>query len=128
MDGIRLRTVVVDCKDAHRTADFYRRLLGWEFSKEEPDWVLLRDPKGGTGLSFQTEEGYLPPVWPEEEGKPRKMLHLDFLVRHLEEAENHALACGAEKAPQQFLKGVTVFFDPDGHPFCLFEDAGVVWQ
>ncbi len=63
---IHLRTVVVDCEDAHRAAHFYSKLLGWPITLEEPDWVLLRDPKGGTGLSFQTEEDYVRPVWPEE--------------------------------------------------------------
>ena len=53
---ICLRTVVVDCENAHRAADFYSRLLGWPITLEEPDWVLMRDPQGGTGLSFQTEE------------------------------------------------------------------------
>lgn len=120
--NIKLATVVVDCQDAHRTATFYSKLLGWPITLEEPDWVLLRDPKGGTGLSFQTEEGYVRPVWPEEPGKPTKMLHLDFKVDDLPAAEAHALACGAEKSPQQFLERVTVFFDPEGHPFCLFLD------
>ena len=77
---IHLRTVVVDCEDAHRAAHFYSKLLGWPITLEEPDWVLLRDPKGGTGLSFQTEEDYVRPVWPEEPGNPMKMLHLDFQV------------------------------------------------
>ena len=46
---IHLRTVVVDCEDAHRAAHFYSKLLGWPITLEEPDWVLLRDPKGGHG-------------------------------------------------------------------------------
>ena len=119
---IHLRTVVVDREDAHRAAHFYSKLLGWPITLEEPDWVLLRDPKGGTGLSFQTEEDYVRPVWPEEPGKPMKMLHLDFQVDDLPAAAAHALACGAVKSPQQFLEdqGVIVFFDTEGHPFCLF--------
>lgn len=125
---IKLRTVVVDCKDAQVTSAFYSKLLGWEITASEPGWVLMRDPKGGTGLSFQTEEGYVRPVWPEEPGKPAKMLHLDFLVENLAQAEQHALKCGAVKSPVQFLQGVTVFFDPDGHPFCLFEDPGYSWE
>lgn len=125
---IKLRTVVVDCKDAQVTSAFYSNLLGWEITVREPDWVLIRDPKGGTGLSFQTEENYVPPVWPEEPGKPMKMLHLDFLVDDRTQAERHALECGAVKSPVQFLEGVTVFFDPDGHPFCLFEDPGYSWE
>lgn len=124
---IKLRTIVVDCADAQRASDFYAKLLGWEKSVVEPDWVLMRDPAGGTGLSFQAEEDYVPPVWPEEPGEQQKSEHMDFLVDRLKEAEAHALACGAVRSPQQFLQGVTVFFDPDGHPFCLFEDPSYQW-
>jgi catechol 2,3-dioxygenase-like lactoylglutathione lyase family enzyme len=125
---IRLRTVVVDCSDAHAASDFYAALLGWEKTAVEPDWVLMRDPQGGTGLSFQAEPDYRRPVWPEQAGAQQKMLHLDFLVEDLEKAAAHALACGAVKAPRQFLDGVIVFFDPDGHPFCLFADPGFDWE
>jgi catechol 2,3-dioxygenase-like lactoylglutathione lyase family enzyme len=125
---IKLRTIVLDCPDAKELSDFYSRLLCWEKTVVEPDWVLMRDPKGGTGMSFQSEELYVPPVWPEEPGKPQKMLHMDFLVDNLEAATKHALDCGATLAPTQFLKGVNVFFDPAGHPFCLFEDPNYTWE
>lgn len=119
---IKLRTVVLDCPDAHSLSDFYASLLGWSKTAVEPDWVLMRDPAGGTGLSFQTEPSYMKPVWPEEKDRPQKMIHLDFLVNDLDEAVRHALACGALLAPEQFFSGVRVFFDPAGHPFCLFVD------
>ena len=124
---IKLRTIVVNCSDERKTAEFYKNLLGWKFTVVEPGWILMRDPGGGTGLSFQTEEGYAPPVWPEEPGVQAKMLHLDFLVDDLPAAVGHALACGARKAPEQFLEGVVVLFDPDGHPFCLFADPNYAW-
>jgi len=46
------------------------------------------------------------------------------LTDDLPAAAAHALACGAVKSPQQFLedRGVIVFFDTEGHPFCLFLD------
>jgi catechol 2,3-dioxygenase-like lactoylglutathione lyase family enzyme len=115
-----LATVVLDCLDAHALADFYSKLLGWEVTLREPDWVLLRCPTGGTGLSFQSEAWYRPPVWPEEPGEQTKMLHLDILVDDLEAASAHALECGAVLAGYQPQEGVRVFLDPAGHPFCLF--------
>lgn len=54
-------------------------------------------------MSFQSEELYVPPVRPEEAGKPQKMLHMDFLVDNLEAVTKHALECGATLAPTQFL-------------------------
>lgn len=117
---IRLATVVIDCADAHRAADFYGRLLGWEKTLVEDDWVLMRDPAGGVGFAFQAEPDYIPPVWPETPGEQQKMLHLDFQVDDLEAASAHAVACGARPHPERYYEGVRTFYDPDGHPFCLF--------
>ncbi len=126
VDGfhISLRTIVLDCADAVALSDFYCALLGWRKTVEEPEWVLVRDPAGGTGLSFQTEPLYERPVWPETPGRQQKMIHLDFMVDDLDKATEHALECGAVLAPpaEQVLPGVAVFFDPAGHPFCLFKN------
>ncbi|MFI1434381.1 VOC family protein [Streptomyces lydicus] len=115
-----LATVVLDCPDAHALAGFYRALLGWEVKLSEADWVLLRNPEGGTGLSFQSEPGYRPPVWPELPEEQQKMLHLDFRVDDLDEAEAYAVALGAVRAAWQPQDDVRVLLDPAGHPFCLF--------
>ncbi|WP_077191266.1 VOC family protein [Streptomyces lydicus] len=115
-----LATVVLDCPDAHALAGFYRALLGWEMKLSEADWVLLRNPEGGTGLSFQSEPGYRPPVWPELPEEQQKMLHLDIRVDDLDEAEAYAVALGAVRAAWQPQDDVRVLLDPAGHPFCLF--------
>ncbi|MFH9243979.1 VOC family protein [Streptomyces lydicus] len=115
-----LATVVLDCPDAHALAGFYRALLGWEVKLSEADWVLLRNPEGGTGLSFQSEPGYRPPVWPELPEEQQKMLHLDIRVDNLDEAEAYAVALGAVRAAWQPQDDVRVLLDPAGHPFCLF--------
>jgi catechol 2,3-dioxygenase-like lactoylglutathione lyase family enzyme len=115
-----LATVVLDCPDAHELADFYGKLLGWPVTLSEPDWVLMRDPNGGTGLSFQSEADYRPPVWPEQPGEQQKMLHLDIRVDDLGEAGAHALSVGARLADFQPQDDVRVYLDPAGHPFCLF--------
>lgn len=124
---IKLRTIVLDCLDAKKLSDFYAKLLGWEKTIIESDWVLMRDPSGGTGLSFQSEQHYVKPIWPEEPECQQKMIHIDFLVEDLEAASKHALKCGATLAPTQFLDGVIVFIDPAGHPFCLFVDPAYSW-
>lgn len=120
--SVRLRTVCIDCLDAQVLADFYGRLLGWEVTLREPDWVLLRDPMGGTGLSFQAQPEYREPTWPEERGGQDKMLHLDFEVDDLDAAAEHAIASGARLAGVQPRERVRVMLDPAGHPFCLFCD------
>ncbi|MFE2432840.1 VOC family protein [Streptomyces sp. NPDC059373] len=117
-----LSTVVLDCQDAHALAEFYRRLLSWEVAATEPEWVLIKPPGGGTGLSFQAESGYEPPVWPERPAEQQKMLHLDIRVDDLEEAVACALALGATLAGFQPQEDVRVLLDPAGHPFCLWID------
>jgi catechol 2,3-dioxygenase-like lactoylglutathione lyase family enzyme len=117
-----LATVVLDCPDANALADFYSRLLGWDVALREADWALMRSPDGGTGLAFQTERWYRPPVWPERDGQPEKMLHLDLQVDDLDAAVAHACAAGARLADVQPQQDVRVLLDPAGHPFCLFLD------
>ncbi|WP_030795990.1 VOC family protein [Streptomyces sp. NRRL S-337] len=117
-----IATIALDCPDAHQLAGFYGRLLGWNVTASEPDWVLLRCPDGGTGLSFQSEPGYRPPVWPERPEEQQKMLHLDFRVDDLDEAEQYAVTLGAVRAEYQPQDDVRVLYDPAGHPFCLFRD------
>ena len=73
----------IDAPDANALADFYRRLLGWTTGTEEPGWVILRPPGGGTTLNFQTEENYVPPVWPASPGDAQMMMHLEIKVDDL---------------------------------------------
>ena len=103
-------------------ADFYGRLLGWPVTISEPGWVLMRDPAGGTGLSFQADPAYRAPTWPERPGSQDKMLHLDIRVDDLDAAVEHALAGGARLAEHQPQERVRVLLDPAGHPCCLFLD------
>ena len=120
--SFRLTTICIDCADAHVMADFYGRLLGWEVTLSEPNWALMRDPAGGTGLSFQAESGYREPTWPERPNGQDKMLHLDIEVDDLDAAVEHAVASGARLAEHQPQARVRVMLDPAGHPFCLFLD------
>jgi len=133
--AIALGTVCLDCRDAHEMARFYSGLLGWEPTLTEPDWVLMRDPGGGAGLSFQAEEAYDAPVWPEEPGAQQKMIHLDVRVtpadpevdvdgaagqEALDAAAGVATAAGGRLADHQPRDDVRIVFDPSGHPLCLF--------
>jgi catechol 2,3-dioxygenase-like lactoylglutathione lyase family enzyme len=118
--ALRVETVNIDCADAAAMAGFYGRLLGWEISHRDDDFILIRDPTGGVGLSFQEREDYRPPVWPETPGGQDKMIHLDVRVDDLEAAAAYALAAGARLASYQGRTDLRVMLDPAGHPFCLF--------
>lgn len=121
--SINLSTVVLDSNDIKTLADFYIRLLGWEKEYEEEGiWISIAPPSKGTNLGFQSNEDYVPPVWPEEKEKQQQMVHLDFGTggrENLEAAVQHALACGARKAENQYSDQWVVMIDPAGHPFCF---------
>ncbi len=115
-----LTATVLDSPDARVLADFYRRLLGWKMRADEPEWVTLRPPDGGAGLSFQTEAAYVRPTWPAGPGDQQMMMHLDIEVDDLDAGGAHAVAAGAEVAEFQPQDDVRVYLDPAGHPFCLW--------
>lgn len=128
---VRLGSICIDCGDAEELAIFYSRLLGWEIgARDTPQsrkggagWVALRNPSGGIGLSFQAEEWYEPPVWPEEPGQQTKMLHLDMGADDIDAAVALVISLGGKLAPHQpedrAGEDLRVMLDPAGHPFCL---------
>ncbi|MGZ4595155.1 MAG: VOC family protein [Actinomycetes bacterium] len=118
--GLTLTTVNISAPDARALAQFYQRLLGWEIRAEEPDWVLLKAPDGGVGVSFQTESSYVRPVWPAGPADQQMMMHLEIRVDDLESAAAQAVAAGATLADHQPQDDVRVCLDPAGHPFCLW--------
>ena len=116
----RLTAPVLGTPDPRGLARFYQRLLGWPIGRDEPDWVTLRPPGGGAGLSFQAEKAYARPTWPAGPGDQQMMMHLDIEVDDLEAAGAHAVAAGAVLADYQPQEDVRVYLDPAGHPFCLW--------
>jgi predicted enzyme related to lactoylglutathione lyase len=121
--SLALSGVVLDAPDPSALASFYQRLLGWEREQDEPDWVKLRSPVGGAGLSFQAEEAYAVPTWPAGPGDQQMQVHLDILVDDLDAAGEHAVDAGATLAAFQPQDDVRVYLDPVGHPFCLFVNS-----
>ena len=121
--SLRWTGVCIDCADAEVLADFYGRLLGWEVTNRDgAGWVAMPDPAGGTGLLFQAEAAYRPPVWPEQPSGQDKMLHFEIQVDDLDAAVAFAVASGARLADHQPQPTVRVMLDPAGHPFCLYLD------
>ena len=117
---IEVAATVLGAPNAHDLAEFYLELLGWEIGHNEGDWVMMRSPAGGAGLSFQSEPDHVPPVWPAQPGEPQMQIHLDIAVDDLEEGVAWALGAGAILADFQPQDDVRVMLDPAGHPFCLF--------
>jgi predicted enzyme related to lactoylglutathione lyase len=130
--GTKWRGVCLDCVDAEQMAAFYGRLLGWSVTGRDTPadrrggtaWVSMKDPKGGVGLSFQAEDWYQPPTWPEEEGLQAKMVHFEMSVADMDAAVAEVISFGGRPAPHQppdrDPARARVMLDPAGHPFCLY--------
>ena len=130
--AFRLAGPVFDAADPGSLAAFYERLTGWPIVRREgprpgkpalDGWALLRAPDGSRKIEVQWEPNYRPPTWPSVAGDQLMMVHLDFGVDDLSEAVAWALDCGAVRAAHQPQEDVVVLLDPEGHPFCLFEDG-----
>ncbi len=115
---IFLADIVVDCTDAKRLQEFYLGLLGWQPAEFFGHPAVKNE--NGVMYIFVQEEDYVPPVWPEVEGKQQKQVHCDYLVADLQEMIKKAETLGARKAETQFGgEAFVTMLDPDGHPFCL---------
>lgn len=117
---ILISATVLGTPDPRALGTFYAQLLGWNVLDNEPGWVRIRPPDGGTGLSFQEETNYRRPVWPPRPGEQQMMMHLDVGVDDLEAGVKWAVELGATVADFQPQEHVRVMLDPAGHPFCLF--------
>lgn len=117
---MRISATVLGAPDPRALGAFYAELLGWNVIKNDPEWVMVRPPSGGSGLSFQLETDYVSPVWPPEPGQQQMMMHLDIAVADLQTGVDWALQNGATLAEFQPQEHVRVMLDPAGHPFCLF--------
>jgi len=129
--ALRWDGVCLDCADAEEMARFYGDLLGWQVAaRDAPDdrlggsgWISMTGPAGTPSLSFQAEEWYQPPTWPEVAGAQTKMMHLEIAVDDLEAAVGLVLRAGGRVARNQpadrDLTRLRVMLDPAGHPFCL---------
>lgn len=114
--------IVIDCNDAGILAEFYSKLLGWEWTHPQSNgWAAITAPTGFV-IAFQEIENYLPPVWPWEKDKQAQMLHFDFYVDNLQEAVEYAISLGAKQADEQYFRTSRTMLDPAGHPFCLDTD------
>ena len=118
--AVSLTATVLDAPDPRALAGFYQQLLGWPLGRDEPDWVTLRPPGGGAGLSFQAEPVHVRPTWPAGPGDQQMQVHLDIAVDDLDAAGAVAAGAGATLAGHQPQDDVRVWLDPAGHPFCLF--------
>ncbi|MCM6777453.1 VOC family protein [Nocardia sp. CDC159] len=129
-----LLSTVLDTTDTRGLAEFYRRLLGYQYrpgdepptgnESDDPDWLVLINPAGGSRLAFQRVPELPRATWPEPEVP--QQIHLDLIVptpAELTAQRDRAVALGATLLHDRFddpIEPLYVFADPAGHPFCVF--------
>lgn len=119
ISNLTIGDISIDCANPERTRDFYAALTGWE-KREAYGCPALVDKKGLLILFMGCDFKYIPPVWPEEDGKQQKQMHFNFGVDDLTAAVEEAIKHGATKATAQYGGDHFVtMLDPEGHPFCL---------
>ncbi|MFC4494172.1 VOC family protein [Streptomyces ovatisporus] len=116
-----MHSVVLDCPDPRRLAEFYAQVLGGKIEPgDDNDWVDVTGPDGHK-LAFQESPGFIPPQWPSLEHA--QQLHLDLQVprERMDQAEQDVIALGARRiqGDDDGKLGFRVYLDPAGHPFCL---------
>ncbi len=125
--NIKLKTVILECRDIPQLVSFYTSLLHWPVVYELETFVGIHSNEEDMGIAFQYDENYIPPTWPTKPGQQQMMAHLDFAVAdksELKEAVEKAVMLGAKTADEQYggEEWITMI-DPAGHPFCF-----VVWN
>jgi len=115
--------LVLEAPDGAALAQFYSELFGWPIAKEDPSGAAIQVPGTSSYIAFNTSDGYLPPVWPAQDGQQQMMVHIDIAVDDLAPAVADAVALGATVASFQPQDDVRVLLDPAGHPFCLYLDV-----
>lgn len=119
----------LDCPDPIALANFYSEITGWaveplgDFTPDEVQWIELLDEFGKAKMAFQKVSNYQRPTWPT--GPVPQQAHFDFYVLDMEKARAEILAIGAMQSEFQPAQNWQVFFDPEGHPFCLIKSDAI---
>ena len=121
----RLTTLVVDCTDPQRLADFWCQVLGYEVVPDADSGAEL-DGSVEIGPPGQPPHGPLPtllfqPVPDPTPGKRRLHLDLNATDRDQDAELERLLALGAGRADvgQAGDESWHVLADPEGNEFCL---------
>jgi predicted enzyme related to lactoylglutathione lyase len=116
----RLESAALDARDIDALASFYVELAGWEYARQESDWITIR-AGDGQELAFQLAPDHIAPEWPGQ--RLPQHFHLDLQIEDTEAAAERAVALGATR----LAEGPTwiTLADPAGHPFDLCQADGV---
>jgi hypothetical protein len=117
--SVSLLSVIVDCRDPRRQAEWWAQVLAYQVSQRNPDEFQVSDPAGAGGSL------YFMKVPEPKVGKNR--LHLDLVTPGSMETEvARLIEAGAQvvevrQDPASFDNPDiwTVMHDPEGNEFCV---------
>jgi predicted enzyme related to lactoylglutathione lyase len=118
-------TVVLDCADLERTADFWMQVLGYVRDGDADGSYLALAPADGVGVELLLQR--VP-----EAKLAKNRLHLDLRTRDLDAEVQRVAALGATVVtPEPAVEdGWTwhILADPDGNEFCVIQPAPDYWS
>lgn len=113
-----MTSVMIDCLDAERLADFWSRLLGVDVCERHANFIWLEPQRPGAyALAFQEITDPTP-------GKNR--IHLDGACSDLDDLTRTVEALGGSLVTTEEIPGFTwsVYADPEGNRFCFGHPLG----
>ena len=112
---MKLLGSVINTSDPAALASFYAALLEWPRMMNEPNWVAIRHPEGGTAIAFQRAPGAARPTLTPVPGEPHALMHLDIGSDDLERDVARAVSLGATEHSRSTDGRECVLVDPDGN-------------
>lgn len=113
-------SIVVDCVDTRRLAEFWRVIVGGIINEQtaSQEWVALEGIPQFEYLGFQQVP----------EGKTAKnRTHIDVMVDSVETSRDHAVGVGAKVIGgivEQRIFRFQVMADPEANEFCFVQRKG----
>jgi predicted enzyme related to lactoylglutathione lyase len=113
---LRIGSVVINCKDFHKTYKFWQEALHYHTREKHPtpDFVILRDPKD-TGPNVSVQET-------DELKFGRNRMHLDLYATDQKAEVERLVKLGATiHRPAREGDDFVIMADPEGKLFCVVD-------
>ena len=115
---LKIQSVCVDAHDPEALAAFWRDVLGWRITEEDPEESVLEPPEGSPANDVPPDLLFL--RVPEAK-TIKNRLHLDLRPDDQDSHVQRLLDLGATRADvgQDGSESWVVLADPEGNEFCV---------
>jgi predicted enzyme related to lactoylglutathione lyase len=116
---IHMASVMIDCADPHKLAEFWTEALGTTIANDHAGELIILTPnrEGAPAVGLQR-------VPEERAGKNR--VHIDFFTEDRPAEVERLAKLGATEVGEHTVPGLTwtVLQDPEGNEFCVAASDG----